>query len=344
MAWMSKPDAARALGISTRTLARRLADGKYNTKFDGRRILVCVPDKTTATRATPSRAHTEKIAPAAEHIATIGSDHADAITEEAEHVATTATDRTDAIAEAAEHVATTGRQLVEIAASAAIQKKHDADMVAATSSAINEIHEVLEMLQKEVVTARQDANRALTARQRAYRTLRWISGAAAVLVLAAIIAVAWFEQHHRQVAEAWADELHQVKTSLASTEARAEGESSVLQAELAAQRERSVQTITELQDHLAAAKDQAKAVADAASRQLTALRLELDLVRRERHDAQDERRRLANEITALRPTADEPPPRLSLRELIDESWSSVKPSTSEPSNRTPASVDQVSSR
>lgn len=383
MAWMSKAEAARALDISTRTLARQLAGGKYKTKFDGCRILVCVPDDSTATRAATACDHTDKIAEAGEHVTATNQQPAHSAasaTARKEHdadraAAATVRDHADKIAEAAEHIAATGRQLAEIAACAASQKKHDGDMVASTATAFDEIRSVLE---ENAVRARQDAQRADAARRRAYQAVRWVSGAAAVLVLVAVISLAWVERRHHQVAKVWADELgrvgtslasiearadelyrigtslasiearadelDRVGTSLASVEARAEEDSAALRKALAAQRTEAARTITELQDRLAAASETARTTAQAGTEESAELRIELDLLRHEHNETLEERDRLAAELSAMRKDTGDARLRVTLRELIDQSWNDVNIVTSKPSSRTRTELDQLSAR
>ncbi len=56
MAWMSKSDAATALGLSPLVLSRKIAVGRFSAKSVGGRVLVDVPDgRDNGAETTESR-------------------------------------------------------------------------------------------------------------------------------------------------------------------------------------------------------------------------------------------------------------------------------------------------
>lgn len=335
MPWLSKADAASAMRISARTLARRVTQGIVKTKKEGRRVLIFVPEDQVYS-ADPKRE-----APSRE------------------------------LVETAEHLTNTGRQLIEVAAAATVQRKHDADLV---STAVTSIRETRMLLEHDARTAREEAERARSAEQRTHRAAYRIVAFAATIVMVVLVGIATITSRYQSAAASHGEEVRRLREAVTSIATRYEGDSqahkTAVQAQrvaeaatgaMQAQREADAETIAQLRSRISArtamsasleAQNAAHIEMQATLRgrvaelttRIAGMQIEHDQLVCERDDVSLHRDRLANKLDELQQhiaTAEEP---LALKNLIDSAWEDRDRRPRETSYQASARIDNGAPR
>ncbi len=320
MAWMSKSDAAIALGLSPLVLSRKIAVGRFSVKSVGGRVLVDVPDQRQGDRVAVDA--NEK---PADDVESVAASRDVLIPLDKPSVCQTQVDEPRASQAASDaRIAMGDDDGSRVKPNAArdpadtIDEPRDADSVGAALDAVERIRVVGD---REVAFAREEADRAWRSCEQTDRRFRRVVWIAASILVASLIGVAWLDRLHGEQLQTWAAKVAELDVSLAAVESRESGEIDVLRTSLAALRDEA----TEARDGLQAQLTDAKA-------ELAATRVELDHVCWERDEAMRQSDGLEKEVAGQREHIEKMQSMQAnlaartLQRLIDESWD-INPET-----------------
>ncbi len=328
MAWMSKSDAAIALGLSPLVLSRKIAVVAFYAKSVGGRVLVDVPDDRD-NGAETTESHDDRAGDV--NADTVSADiliPVTAPTKDEEY-----TNVSQSVLEAEGPDASVVEKDQDLGASEAVSDlAHAIDEscdVGPLAAALDAVDRVRLLCDQEAAIAREDADRAWRSVERTELRLRQVVWVAAAVLLIAVIAMGWQDRSHARMSRKSAARVAELETALATVESREGGEIDGLRA-----------TVSALRDEAALARDDASEVRDGlqarltdAGAELAAMRVELDHVCWERDEAMRLRDRLKNEVAGQREHIEKMQSMQAnlaartLQRLIDESWD-AKPDTS----------------
>ena len=334
MAWMSKSDAAIALGLSPLVLSRKIAVGKFSAKSVGGRVLVDVPDGRD-NGAETTESHVDRAGDV--NANTTSADILIPVTapiEDEEHTDISPCELKARGIDVPEAENTDDAEKAENAVEPeaqphpgrAMDESCDGGSVAAALDAVDRVRVLCD---QEAAFAREDADRAWRSVERTERRLRQVAWVAASALLIAVIGISWQDRSHANMSRISAARVAELETVVAAAKSREGGEIDALRA-----------TVSTLREDAALARERAAEVGDGLQAQLTdagaelaAMRVELDHVCWERDEAMRLRDRLKNEVAGQREHIEKMQSMQAnlaartLQRLIDESWD-VKPETS----------------
>ncbi|MCH9035168.1 MAG: hypothetical protein IID42_11820 [Planctomycetes bacterium] len=331
MAWMSKSDAAIALGLSPLVLSRKIAVGKFSAKSVGGRVLVDVPDGRD-NGAETTESHEDRAGDV--NANTTSADIRNPVTapiEDEEHTDISPCESKARGTDVPEvEVTDDAENAVEPEAQPhpgrAMDESCDVGSVAAALDAVDRVRVLCD---QDAAFAREDADRAWRSVERTERRLRQVAWVAASALLIAVIGISWQDRSHANMSRISAARVAELETVVATAKSREGGEIDALRA-----------TVSTLREDAALARERAAEVGDGLQAQLTdagaelaAMRVELDHVCWERDEAMRLRDRLKNEVAGQREHIEKMQSMQAnlaartLQRLIDESWD-VKPDTS----------------
>lgn len=320
MAWMSKSDAAIALGLSPLVLSRKIAVGKFPVKSAGRRVLVDVPDQWQGDKVAVKA--NGKLADDVESVA-VSRDvliplHKLSVRQAQVDGPRASQATSDARIAKGDDDGTGVKPKAERDPADTIAEPRDGDTVAAALDAVDRVRVVCD---REVAFAREEAERAWRSCEQTEGRLRKVVWIAASILVASLIGVAWLDRSHAEQLQTWAAKVAELDASLVAVESRESGQIDGLRA-----------TLSTFRDDAAGARDGLHGQLADARAELAATRVELDHVCWERDEAMRQSDRLENEVAGQREHIEKMQlmqanlAARTLQRLIDESWD-VKPDT-----------------
>lgn len=328
MAWMSKSEAAIALGLSPLVLSRKIAVGKFSAKSVGGRVLVDVPDRSDI-GAEPNESledHVDKV-----NAKTIPADIMIPVTLRNEDETGTDESRSVLPSKGADAFAGENDQnpVAPEAVSDPLHAIDDSGDGGSLAAALDAVDRTRVLCDQEVAFAREDADRAWRSVERTERRLRQVVWVAASVLLIAVIVMGWQDRSQARLSRSSTARVAELEAVLAAAESREGGEIDGLRA-----------TVSVLRDEAALARDEAAfARGDEAEArddlqvrltdvgaELAATRVELDHVCWERDEAMRLRDRLKNEVAGQREHIEKMQSMQAnlaartLQRMIDESW------------------------
>ena len=304
MPWLSKADAARALGVSSRTLTRGLADGMLDAKQDGPRVLVHVrddvsPDQSTGTRAALDKPRRGVQQPPPEP----------------------------------------AQQPVEAAADSDGQPHEEVAPAVDALAAIREAHAAFE---ETAAIARLGAQQAVAAQQRTAAHLKSVGTLLVAVVVIVALVAGWSAWQYDSASASRPNAPHELGEELANVRADVVGLTDVIHQTLDADREATARMVREMEDRLLKARDRAlesRRQSTAATLSeldqrfsgllalLSSVRggqeeiaCELGQLNAELAKSDLERARLARTIDVLMHELTQTDPAPTLRDIIDKDW------------------------
>ncbi|MCH8147356.1 MAG: hypothetical protein IH987_05080 [Planctomycetes bacterium] len=328
MAWMSKSDAAIALGLSPLVLSRRIAVGKFSAKSVGGRVLVDVPDGSDI-GAEPTEKPEDRVDEVKAN--TIPADILIPVTLLNEDEINTDDSRSVLPSEGADAPAGENDQhpVAPEAVSDPVHAVDDSCGGGSLAAALDAVDRVRVLCDQEVVVAREDADRAWHSVERTERRLRQVVWVAALVLLIAVIGMGWQDRSQARLSRTSAAKVAELEAVLAAADSREGGEIDGLRATVSNLRDEAVLT----RKDAAEARDDLQARLTDAGAELAATRVDLDHVCWERDEAMRLRDRLKNEVAGQREhivkmqSMQADLAARTLQRMIDESWD-VKPVTS----------------
>lgn len=329
MAWMSKSEAATALGLSPLVLSRKIAVGTFSAKSVGGRVLVDVPDGH-GNAAETTESHTDRTGEV--HTNTFSADILIPAIPPAENQESTDNSQCELNAGGLDFPEVVNDENAvepgtEPNPARAIDDSGDVGSVA--GAALDAVDRVRVLCDQESAYAREDADRAWRSVERTERRLRQVAWVAASVLLIAVIGIGWQDRSHARMARISAARVAELETVVAAAESREGGEVDTLRATVSALRNEAALA----RERTAEVRDGLQARLTDAGAELAATRVELDHVCWERDEAMRLRDRLKNEVAGQREHIEKMQSMQAnlaartLQRLIDESWD-VKPDTS----------------
>lgn len=304
MPWLSKADAARALGVSSRTLTRGLADGMLDAKRDGPHVLVHVRDDISPDRSTGTRVTLDKPRRCVQ----------EPPTEQAQ-------------------------QPVETAADSDRQPHEEVDTPADALAAIREAHAAFE---ETAAIARLGAQQAVAAQQRTAAHLKSVGTLLVAVVVIGALVAGWSAWQYDSASASHPNAPHELGEELANVRADVVVLTDAIQQRLDADREATARAVREMEERLLKARDRTLefqrqstgatlselderfsgllALLSSVQGGQDEIACELGQLSAELAKADLERARLAHTIDVLMYELTQTDPVPTLRDVIDKDW------------------------